>query len=219
MKKATTKKITIKTFSTAKGADGPVSGIAVQVDERQPRSKTIKDQNQEIKQEKSQGDALLKAQNVRGWEKPQTSSFVSGSDTGTLAWLVPLFKKHFGVQEVAYRKRLRMWNFPPDGDNPKKKHEVMLQFFYQIDERFVCLDVFDDKTPQKKIDIIKAWLERIGYRYTYITGSDIPKQSDQKKFSDLVFVQRLKLMNPKDKNYPEFKVPQTYREAGLSFGG
>ncbi len=212
-----------KTF-TAKGEKGTiVTGIAkidknpALLNSHQP---TIQSKNAEIKKETVLGEKLRKRNESKSWRSKQDGlQAVVGHDTGALSWLTPILCAFFRMVDVGYKKGLRIWNFPPDVDNPKKKHTVMFQYYYQIKGKYLLIDVFDDNTKDTKIKLIKAWLEALGYRYTYIMGSDTEMAAkDPEKFANLVFDTRLKELDRKAKDYPKFKVPQTYAEAGLPFG-
>jgi hypothetical protein len=182
---------------------------------------TIETKNQEIKKETALAKALRERINKKSWRgKQQGNQFIIGEDSGILAWLNPLFCAVFGCVDVGYKKNLRIWNFPPDVDNPKKKHTVSFQYFYQLENKYVLVDVFNDKTPSAKIRLIKAWLEALGYRYTYFTGADREMaMSNAEGFADLIFKKRLAVLDPKAKDFPKFKVPKTYAEANLPYGG
>jgi hypothetical protein len=180
---------------------------------------TIQSKNEEIKKEASIGKAIAKRIQSKSWKGKQDGrQFVVGNDTGILAWLIPLFCAFFGCEDVGYRKNVTIWNFPPDVDNPKKKHHVMIQTFKQLDGKYVMIDMFDDKTQAKKIMLIKAWLEALGYRYTYLMGTDQKISGDPDKLAALLFEKRLAVLDAKSGNYPVFKVPLTYRDAGLPYG-
>jgi hypothetical protein len=195
-----------------KDGDVIVTGTASQIDERQGPP-TIQQKDAEIKQEKKSFEAKNK-----GWRSAKEGlQFVSGTDSGVLAWLNPMICEQFGLKDVGYKKALRTWNFPPGLDD-EKVHTVYLQSYHQIEGRYLLIDFFDSGTPTKSIMLIKAWLEKLGYRYTYIIGGDLPKVDDvdaHGKFMKLIFEDRLKPMDEKDKNYPKFKIPWTLKDAGL----
>ena len=180
---------------------------------------TIQSKNKEIQKETAVGKALAKRIQSKSWKGKQDSrQFVVGNDTGMLGWLIPLFCAFFKCEDVGYRKNVSIWNFPPDVDNPKKKHHVMIQTYKQLDGKYVMIDMFNDKAPMKKITLIKAWLEALGYRYTYLMGTDQNLSGDPDKLASLLFEKRLKVLDSKAKDYPVFKVPLTYRDAGLPYG-
>lgn len=214
MRPASTKE---KSFSV-KGEKGPiVTGSASKPEEKKEPISNTQEMDRAILNERAKGEFEKKRLVNKSWNKPgEQSQFIVGQDTGLFAWLTPMFCEFFGCHDVGYKKNLRLWNFPPALDNPKKKHEVYRQYFYKLNNKYVLVDAFDDKTPKAKIDLIKAWLESMGYAYTYIIGGDFEKSgADPVKFADLIFGERLAPMKPKAKDYPKFKVPTTYEEAGM----
>ncbi len=203
-----------------------VTGTATKV-KSPPGPQTPMQMSEEIKQETKKGQAEIRKNlsdkhgKSASWRDPKKdgNTFLVGTDSGVLSWLTPVFEYFFEIEAVGYKDGLRIWNFPPDVDDPKKKHAVTRQYYYKIDGKFVLVDVFDAGSDPKKITLIKAWLEALGYRYTYITGEDFKLGQDSPEFLELIFKERLKPLGPKDKDYPKFKIPKDYTEAKLGVGG
>lgn len=181
------------------------------------KSTTSAEKKQELKEEK----AKAKLFNPKDYAKRDQRVFLSGQESGTLGWLEPLFCKFFKIHAAAYRKNVTMWTFPPSLEgNSRKRHTVIRQFLYRKDGKFILFDVFDDDVKPDQIKLFKAWFEKMGYLYTYIVGGEQPgdKADDVENFAKLIFSERLKMIDPKKPGYPKFKIPTTYREAGLPFG-
>lgn len=209
-----------KTFS-AETPNGPVvTGTGTKTKKQKGPAKTPNEMNKEILDEKVTGAKRLNQERNSSWRKPNDPNvFLSGQDAGILSWLTPVLCHFFDLADCGYKNLLSIWNFPPDVDDPKKKHKVTRQYYYQIDGKYLLVDVFDTGTSIAKITLIKAWMEALGYRYTYILGGDWDKGPDSKKFLNMVFKDRLKMLDPKGKDYPKFKIPTTFQEANLEYGG
>ena len=70
------------------------------------------------------------------------------------------------------------------------------------------IDVFNKGTSIAEINRIKAHLEAIGFKYTYILGGETMNP-------EKIFGVRLKKLNPKSSDYPKIKVPKSLEEAGF----
>lgn len=198
-----------KTIKTGKGHVAATVSPEVKV---KGTVQTPQAKNTEIQRERSEGKEKLKGLKARG--KVGGTVYLVGEDSGTFAWVIELVKKFFKLQDVGYRRNVTRWDFPKDLKNPKKTHSVLRQFFYQIDGKFLMLDFFDDDTPLDKINLIKAWMERLGFRYTYVIGGD---DSGDKKYPALILKKRLEPLDPASADYPEFQIPTSYKAAGFHF--
>jgi len=175
-----------------------------------------------------------KAEMAKNGQKPSRVQQYHNHEVGPLTWLTRLVCDYFELAAVGFQKMYTVWNFPKDLEDSKKRHRVARKFYHQIEGKFLMVDLFDANTPMKDILTIKAWMEVLGFRYTFIIGgegsgdpivvegkktrnkTEAELEADMKKFVDLVFVERLKVLDPKGKDYPKFRIPQTYQEAGIS---
>lgn len=204
------------------GQSGPiVSGTATKEKITPEQKATITPQlkSAEIAKEKANGELLRKRTEGKSWRVTQKGgTFLTGQDTGVLAWLTPMLCQFFGLVDCGYRKNFRIWNFPPSLEKPsgRYRHEIGRQYYFKIEGKYLLVDVFDSGTAKAKITLIKAWMEALGYAYTYVLGSDFEEMAkDEAKFSKLIFIDRLTPIDTKAKDYPKFTIPARPSEAGV----
>jgi len=211
---------------------GHAAAIATKPDVKTQAATTPSQKNEEIRVERAKG----KQEMEKAGMKPSRTQQYHNHETGPLTWITTLVCNHFGLAAVGFQKMYTVWNFPKDLEDKKNRHRVARKFYHQIGGKFLMVDLFDANTPMKDIMTIKAWMEALGFRYTFIIGgegvgsdtvtdkdtkktrakTDEEIDADMKKFMKKVFEERLAMMDPKDKDYPKFRIPQTYQEAGIS---
>lgn len=204
------------------GQSGPiVSGTSTheKLTLEQKAQMTPRIKSAEISKEKAKGEEQRKRDDGKSWRATQKGgTYLTGSDTGVLSWLTPMLCRFFDLTDCGYHKNFRIWNFPPSLEKPntRNRHEIARQYYYQIKGKYLLVDVFDSGTAKAKIALIKAWMESLGYAYTYVLGSDFEEMAkDEAKFADMVFGERLKAIDPKSKDYPKFTIPARPSEAGV----
>jgi hypothetical protein len=122
--------------------------------------------------------------------------------------------EYFKFGTCGYRENIKRWDFPLAIGDKMKRHNVYREYFHRLDDgKMIMIDLFNEKTSVKEILRIKAHLEELGFRYTYILGGEVPND----EWKELVFKTRLAKLDPKAKDYPSFYVPKTLEEA--KFGG
>lgn len=112
-----------------------------------------------------------------------------------------LLDTFFKLNHPAYTEGISDWNFPHAVGDRTKRHKVGRRY-----ANGVFVDVFNAETPQAEIDRIKAHMDTLGHRYTYVKGGEDWKADD---YGKLVFEERLKPSGKK------VKVPTNLTEAGM----
>jgi hypothetical protein len=125
-------------------------------------------------------------------------------DDDSFSYITQAFCSYFKLGPVGFKSGVTGWNFPKSIKDKTKRHSVKRQYFHQG----IMVDVFNKGTKVEEINKIKAHLEAIGFKYTYILGGET---LDPEK----IFGKRLAKFDPKSPNYPKIKVPMSLEEAGF----
>lgn len=170
-----------------------VPPVAKAITETKVKQEPIQAKNEEIAKEKAKS---VKKTGIKPGKGVFETFTTNEAEAGKSAFISEAVKRFFKLTEVLFNENERSWNFPHAIGEKFKRHTVMRRY-PQVN---LFIDVFDANTPKDEINRIKAHMDAIGKKYTYILGGDAAY--DEKGFmSDaflkLVFETRLKPVDPK----------------------
>jgi hypothetical protein len=170
----------------------------------------IQAKNEAIAKEKEKSQAKT---HVKSNSKLFETQTFQVQETGPLEFITRSVKEHFKLTEVHFKENLIRWDFPKKIGSIREAHTVK-RIYPQVK---LYIDVFNAKDPQSEIDRIKAHMEALGLKYTYIKGGDAPVDKDgqiTEEFKKLLFDTRLKPIDIKTLKTP-VRVPKNEEEAGM----
>ena len=173
----------------------------------------IQKKDAEIQAEKDK--SVLKTKVKPGHGVFETKTFTE-EETGAFGFLTRAVREHFKLTDAIYKENISRWDFPHAIGDLWKKHTIKRQYPQPSVKLFI--DAFNSKDSQAEINRIKAHMEALGFRYTYFRGGDAVADKDgftSKEFMKLLFVDRLKPLDPKTLKEP-VKIPTTLEQAGVN---
>ena len=165
----------------AKVENKAVVALIKGVEKKEP----IQAKNEEIAKEKASAK-----QKQAGREVLFNTITSMEQEAGKFAFISDAVKKHFKLTEVFYTDKLRRWDFPYEIGSKFKRHTI----FRKYQQVGLFVDIFDAKTSKAEINRIKAHMDALNLKYTYVLGGDVAFDDNgfiTDKFCKLLFEERL----------------------------